>query len=496
MKNKSFYTALLMATVSLTFCGCDNDSEDEVSLTDTPLVLTGKIYSFDPEATSAEWKKGKDVGVYLMKEDGEESINSYENVKYKSIEVPAGYFAPPVGNDPIYFPQDGSKANLIVYYPYTENLTENRVSMDISNQKGASPFNFLYSTNCKGINKNQNKVVMELYPVLSEIIIDLVPGNGVTDEYLKESIATMEGMYTKAQFNLLSGQFENHEEKKDIVMKASETANSDTVRVFSTASVEGHKVHISCPKMNRTYTWKLSESMTEIKQGYRYHVNIRVSLETIAVETSEAPIKDWQNGNQTTGNLQENWIEKTIDDLPIGKIKAETAKDKPWLHQIGDWLFIAKGVSQIGEAAVSYDSSLGHNVLHCKIYDNNTWYKTYIANRIPTPKKEVYTLKFKIKGTPNKSIRCFIYREDKKIIAINAADGKYQGSHTFTLTEEYKEYKIDFDFSKQVLSIYNTVTDYTEITDEVLENLFLQFSPTSNETEFDLYDVTLELKKN
>lgn len=64
------------------------------------------------------------------------------------------------------------------------------------------------------------------------------------------------------------------------------------------------------------------------------------------------------------------------------------------------------------------------------------------------------------------------------------------------LTEEYKEYQIDFDFSKQVLSIYNTVTDYTETTDEVLENLFLQFSPANNDTEFYLYDVVLELKKN
>ena len=115
---------------------------------------------------------------------------------------------------------------------------------------------------------------------------------------------------------------------------------------------------------------------------------------------------------------------------------------------------------------------------------------------MPTPKREVYTLKFKMKGTANKSVRCIILREDKKIIAVNAPDNKYQGAYMLNLTEEYKEYQIDFDFSKQVLSIYNTVTDYTETTDEVLENLFLQFSPANNDTEFYLYDVVLELKKN
>lgn len=495
MKNKLFYTALLMTAASLSFYGCDNDSEkeDEIQLTDTPLVLTGKTYSFDPKATGGEWKNGKNIGVFLTTENGE---NIYENVLYKSLEVPAGYFAPPVGDNPIYFPQDGSKTNLIAYFPYSENLTENRISMDISNQNSASPFNFLYSTNCKGVGKDNNKVAMELRPVLAQVVLDLVPGDGVTKEYLEEATAMLKGIDTKAQFNLLSGQFENLEAKKDITMKASATANSDTAQVIPASSIEGYQLYVSFPKMNREYTWELSEKLAALRQGYRYICTATISLDKITVETTEEPIADWADGNQITGNLQENWILKTIDDLPAGDIKAETANDKPWQYEIGDWIFVAKGVSQTGAAAVVNDPSLGHNVIHCKINDNNTWYKTYIAHRMQSPKREVYTLKFKMKGTANKSVRCFILREDKKIIAINAADNKYQGAYIFNLTDEYKEYRIDFDFSKQVLSIYDTVTEYTATTDEVLDNLFLQFSPASNDTEFYLYDVVLELKKN
>lgn len=498
MENKLLYTALLMAAASLTFCGCDNNNEgeDEIQTTDTPLVLTGKNYSFDPKAAGAEWKNGKNIGIFLTTENGEEIINSYENVLYKSIEVPAGYFAPPVGDDPVYFPQDGSKTNLIAYFPYSERLTENRIAMDVSNQNSASPFNFLYSNNCKGVGKDNNKVVMELRPVLSQVVLDLVPGDGVTKEYLEEATVLLKGMNSKAQFNLLSAQFENLEAKKDIKMRASETANSDTAQVIPTASIEGAQLYVSLPKMNREYTWELSEKLSELKQGYRYICTATISLDKISVETTEEPIADWTDGNQATGNLQENWIQRTIDDLPTGAIKVETVNDKPWQYEIGNWIFVAKSVNQIGEAAVINDSSLEHNVIHCKINDNNTWYKTYIAHRMPTPKREVYTLKFKMKGTANKSVRCIILREDKKIIAINAPDNKYQGAYMLNLTEEYKEYQIDFDFSKQVLSIYNTVTDYTETTDEVLENLFLQFSPANNDTEFHLYDVVLELKKN
>ena len=51
-----------MAAASLTFCGCDNNNEgeEEIQTTDTPLVLTGKNYSFDPKAAGAEWKKRKE----------------------------------------------------------------------------------------------------------------------------------------------------------------------------------------------------------------------------------------------------------------------------------------------------------------------------------------------------------------------------------------------------------------------------------------------------
>lgn len=502
MKNKLLYTALLMAAASLTFCGCDNNNEgeDEIQTTDTPLVLTGKNYSFDPKAAGAEWKKGKNIGIFLTTENGEDIINSYENVLYNSIEVPAGYFAPPVGNDPVYFPQDGSKTNLIVYFPYSENLTENRISMDVSNQNSASPFNFLYSNNCKGVGKDNNKVVMELRPVLSQVVLDLVPGDGVTKEYLEEATAILKGIDSKAQFNLLSGQFENLEAKKNITMKASETANSDTAQVIPTASIEGILLYVSLPKMNREFTWELSEKLTELKQGYRYVCTATISLDKISIETTEEPITDWTNGNQGTGNLQENWILRTIDDLPTGDIAAEKTNDKPWQHEIGSWIFLAKGVSTTGTTTVEKEQSTGKNILHCKVYDTgNTWYKTCIAYRMQKPQRTKYSLKFKIKGSEGKQVKCIVFRQDKQIIMIDKEykpGEKYKGAYSFNLTTDYTEYQVDYDFSRQVNSIWDAATEYTETEEEVLNELFIQFSPITSDSEFYLKDIVLQQKSN
>lgn len=495
MENKLFYTALLMTAVSFTFCGCDKDNDPEEQLpTDTPLVLTGKIYSFDPEKASEEWKKGKDIGIFFMKEDGKEAINSYENVLYKSIEVPAAHFAPPAGSDPIYFPQDGSKANLIAYYPYSATLTENRVAMDISNQKSASPFNFLYSDNCKGINKDKNKVEMELYPVLSQVVVDLIAGKGVTDEYLQEATAVLKEVHSKAQFNLLTGLFESYDAKKDITMLPSETINSDTAQVIATTSLDGYQLYVSLPKMNREYTWNLAEEINELKQGYRHIFKVTIALDNVDLETSEEPISDWVNGSNTDGSVQENWFLKTINDLPVSEI-TYTKEDTPEAHEAGNWLFISKAKT-VGEMAVEYEPLVEQNVLHCKIVDQSSWYGTYPAYRMQKLNRDIYTLKFKIKGTDKNQIKCIIRNRANKVIMLNKVDEKFKGSYTFNLTNSFEEHTVDFDFSQQINSVWEDAKNSVDTEEEVLENLFLQFSPTVANSEFYLYDVRLELKKN
>lgn len=511
MENKLFYTALLMTAVSFTFCGCDKDNDPEEQLpTDTPLVLTGKIYSFDPEKASEEWKKGKDIGIFFMKEDGKEAINSYENVLYKSIEVPAAHFAPPAGSDPIYFPQDGSKANLIAYYPYSATLTENRVAMDISNQKSASPFNFLYSDNCKGINKDKNKVEMELYPVLSQVVVDLIAGKGVTDEYLQEATAVLKEVHSKAQFNLLTGLFESYDAKKDITMLPSETINSDTAQVIATTSLDGYQLYVSLPKMNREYTWNLAEEINELKQGYRHICKVTIALDNVDLETSEEPISDWGNGSNTDGSVQENWIERTINDLPIGEIVG-TEKDGVNDFESGTWLFNVKDIRAPkvrGEAKVIYDEALNRKVIHCNIKDVNSWYGTYMAYKMSSPemKKQIYTLKFKTKGSPTRSVKCFFRGNGSEYITV-ARDSELKdpaGFHQFTLNEDYTEVVCHFDFSKKVKGPYSYSQaddskdkgDYGDASEAAISNFYIIFSPTGANTEFYLDDITLELKKN
>lgn len=499
MKNKLFGAALLISSLPLFFCGCDDDDNGgEQEITDIPVVLTGKTYSFDPKDGGTKWEKGKKIGVYMMEEDGKTIVDPYQNIQYQSIVSPEGYFAPVNNDDVIYFDQNGGKSNLIAYYPYKADLKEKKdlLAVDVSNQKSASALNILYSANCKGANKDNNKVEMQLRPILSEITFTLTAGEGITDDYLEDAVVTLKGMPTKADFNIITGQFENYSDVKDIAMIHKE-AKLDTALVIASASVEGYIAHVKLPKMgNREYTWEIKEKISELKQGICYNCTGTVGLEDMDVEMTEEPISDWGDGSNTDGSVQENWFLKTINDLPEGKIK-DTNKDKPEEQEAGNWLFISKA-NPVGETSVNYDPTLGNKVLHCAITDNYSWFTTYIAYRMQKPNRAIYTLKFKIKGTKDKQIKCIIRNAASKVIMVNRVNpsDKIKGAYTFNLANDYTSHEVDFDFSQQITTVWEDAKSSVETEEDVLNNLFIQFSPTNTDTEFYLYDVSLELKKN
>lgn len=513
MKNKLFGVAALMLTsLPLFLCGCGDDDNNggDPEITDVPVVLTGKTFSFDPKDTGTMWEKGKKIGVYMMEEDGKTIVDPYQNIQYQSIVSPEGYFAPVNNDDVIYFDQNGGKSNLIAYYPYKADLKEKKdlLTVDVSNQSSASALDILYSANCKGANKDNNKVEMQLRPVLSEITFTLEAGEGVTEEYLEEAVVTLKGMSTKADFNVISGQFENYSEVKDITMIHKE-AKLDTALVIASPSVESYMVHVLLPKMNREYTWELKEKLSELKQGICYNCTGTVGLEDMDVEMTEEPIGDWENGGSSSeGSTWENWIERTIDELPTGVIEGSPT-DGFNDFESGTWLFNVKDVKgKEGEAKAIYDEVLSRNVIYCKIKDQKSWYGTYIAYKMNNPdiKREIYSLKFKAKGTKDQTLRCYIRAFGGEFfISTENSPTSVKGHNDTKLTENYPEDDIEltFDFSKKVKApgtSYDPTSQnnggYGDTSDPALSNFFIVFLPTSANTEFYLDDVRLELKKN
>lgn len=139
-----------------------------------------------------------------------------------------------------------------------------------------------------------------------------------------------------------------------------------------------------------------------------------------------------------------------------------------------------------------------------------TWFHTFIAQRIETQaKKGIYRLSFwgksadggqvktffQLTDNTNKGVQKFFVRETGKP---TDPDSKFYGSYyNQTLTAEWKQYSIDFDFTKAATSMYQfTMNDTKETTDTDLRNFAVMFQGNITDKTILLDDVELTLIKD
>lgn len=238
----------------------------------------------------------------------------------------------------------------------------------------------------------------------------------------------------------------------------------------------------------------------------RYICTVRVDLDKIEVKTESEPIEDWESGSTNEGSAAENWIQNSIEELPVGDVGKSA---DPMKEAEGTWWFQTRGG---GTAVVEYDEIKGRNVIHGNSFGTGagSWYGQVVTYRMKNAKPQVYSLQFNAKGTKGKNMKCYVKTNDsttgaepgKNSTNVFMANDKisgakpYAGYIQFTLSDTYQSYSLDFDFSKMVRDPYSYAEDGVhEVTSKALADFFIAFFPTSGDIEFYLDDVVLK-KKN
>lgn len=478
-------------------CGCDNSETEGGSPEQVPAVLSGKAYTFDPEAEGEIWQAGKSVGMYMLKGNTTECVAPYRNVKYQTTVEPKGYFTPAAKEDVLYYPQDGSSVDVIAYYPWKEDLTDDRYPMNVAVQTTAANFNFLYAANGKGFSREDNRISFELRPVLSEVIFRLLAGDGVTDLYLEESVVTVAGMNTKADFNLLSGEFESATEKKNIRFVALEEMNGASGQLLPAVVDDSHIATIELPRMNREYQWNFSEEISELKPGMRYICNVTVGLNKIEVKTDEEPIGSWESGSSHEVAGSENLIGTLVEDLPLGTM-TYGLNDPLGKMDEGTWFYTINNAnpneSQL-KSVVENDDAVGHHVIHTTFVSKGSWFAGYTGYRMKNAKKAKYRITLKAKGTDGTNLRCFIQNANGTDLktAVFIASGSFAGYKQVNLKDTYQECTLDFDFSKVVVDPYgHSEGDSRDATDKALADYFIAFGhPSAANLDFYIAEISM-----
>lgn len=511
MKNNLFYSIVILLSACV-FSGCSDDSKD-VETMPVPTVIQGKVYGFDLDAIAEQWKNNQTIGITMLKSNSTELVEPYHNVLYKTTVYPVGYFAPVATEDVMNYPQDGSKVDIVAYYPYKDDLQSDLYPINVSDQAQTKAFDFYYANNSKGLSQDNKKAIIELRPVLSKLTIKLVPGDGVTKEYLANPTLEMTGMYTKGDFNILNGTLEasSMTDIQGIILPTlpAEEGIGVSGMLFPVASTQGCIVKITLPKMGRTYTWNMAK-LPEMKPATGYVCELDISLEKIEVKTvTESPISDWGDNEGVTGGGSKyapDFIKTKIKDLPLGDWTAMTSGDVMKVVAYDTWIsFAYPKMTMPVETVEDTDGSASCKALHLNFItagEGASYYKQFVAYRTGKLEPTIYTLSFKARGKGNS--KCYIKTGDGLVFVgtvRGAAATPYNGYMQLSLgsnTAAYKEFNLDFDCAYTVKDPYSYAEEKRfDATAKDLENCYIALSPnTAGSTEFYIYDVSFKRKLN
>lgn len=296
MKKRLFY-GIIACTLLAGACS-DDAADPSGAAPDAPLVLAGEVRTFDPEAGAAVWGVGRSVGLFLVDSDTKEVIDPYRNVKYVSTKRPEGYFSPEEPDQVVRL--TAQRADAVLYYPYREDAAT-LFPLEIASQP-ASLADLRYGRG-EGVSCTDNRRKLTLRPLFSQLVFEVVAGEGVTDEYLQGAAIVVEGVCSQADFNLATGAFENGRDIRPITLAPAATGRGASGLLFPQATVgDAVRAVITLPRMNRTEEWPFNERIPALEPGMRYICTVRVSQQRIDVTTQAEPIEEWTDGSASSGS--------------------------------------------------------------------------------------------------------------------------------------------------------------------------------------------------
>ena len=297
MKKMTKLFALALLAGAMISCSTD-DTASSTPNGKVAVQFTGGI-NVNTRAAGVAWAEGDKIGIFMTGTNQPLSADAIQegvdNVCYQSNGSIA--FSPVSGGKTIFFPIDGD-VDFYSYYPQT-TVNDYKVALDVTDQGKQEAIDFMYAKT-EGCNKATPQVDLKFFHKLSNLILNVQPGPGLTQEDLKKMTVKVKGQNTKATFNLVDGTISGEENPTDITMKT--TVAGKLYEAILLPTEEASRV-IEFDLNNgydAPFVWTMPE---KLEGGKRYHYTV-VKLSRSAVDIS--------------GNI-ESWIKAGDDNEHIAQ---------------------------------------------------------------------------------------------------------------------------------------------------------------------------------
>ena len=283
---KTAYIRLSLLLFAFVLVSCRKDETLTTANTDHTFMSSTKAVG-----SSATWLPGDIIGISVYKSGADEIYRGFAHRRYQAFDN--NLFTPFAEEDKIIYPLSNDVVDFIAYYPYKSGITDDLYEINLGNQTSLESIDFLYSNNAKGKNQYSADINLVFNHQLSKIVIDAVPGEGLTEDNLYGVSILLEGFYYRAMFDLSDGSLHPRGEKTSIEMNMN--------------GYRGEAIVMSGAASNVRVTFKLSD--TDIYESYlpdsvflpgtayRYSAKINKT----GIEIYIANIADWQGTEDPQG---------------------------------------------------------------------------------------------------------------------------------------------------------------------------------------------------
>lgn len=500
MKKKNTYGKLLIGMLAVLFVSCGDD-EVKIVPQPVPVSLKANVFTFGDDEGSY-WKAGEKFGVFMVKAGTEEIVGNYSNLTYTADDYSATGYLIPTG-EPMYYPTDGSKVDFIAYHPYEAMVARSsgyQVTIDLSDQNKAKADDFIHSKEGRGKDASSGCCELQLKPVLSRLVVDMMPGAGITEAQLQKMKVALHGKNTLGVFDVMKGEFLSFSQPGEVDMKkSSDSETTHEAVIFPGAVSDEMNVVVQMEnEAGETVTLEvpLNEVVPHAEENTEYEVGLKVTpdgLEPTLVSTSPIYILDWQDDKENVEDEIVIGLPNLVKDGKLDELSADALVQGAKVPATPyTWYGMANQVE--GSFDVYRDSKQG-NVLSMKFDGALSWYKNYLGYTSKGAEAAGYQLTFKARSAvagAKLQVYVRINKSDNHFFVLQDADlSKPCAAQVCQLTTEWTTYVVNFDFTQTVNTLYTPAEGGVVATTEAdRDNFYIAFTPQQAEVEYCIDDIT------
>lgn len=279
------------ALSTLALVSCTNNDDNSEWYGSEGIVFTTAIQS---RVSGNAWNANDEVGIYMMNAgSGIESANA-QNKKY--IAQTNGTLTAAPGNG-IYLPESGN-VDFIAYYPYTTNVSGNKIAVNVSDQSNPAAIDLIYSNGTKGVAANTATTIsLGFTHQLTKVTLNVAKDE--TIETLNGLGVNIKGVSTEGEFNLADGSLTatagtNNKEVAMYVNTQGATATATAIILPSATASEQTAINLTFNLAGKSFTYTINDvSVFEEGTNVSFNANLSVNNGKPVVSVGNATINDW-----------------------------------------------------------------------------------------------------------------------------------------------------------------------------------------------------------